>query len=320
MRHWLIGCLVAALAFWGTAAAQTQCGSYPNNLTNTMTADATQVMGNFNLVRDCANANATLLGASLTSGGMANAQTISPTTPVAAYAAGLRILFKVGVTNTGSTTLNVSALGAKTIKDMYGNALVGGELTANGWAEVIYDGTDMRLLQTAVYLGQTFAWTKAISGATVDFTSLPTGFAKFRLEWTYLQPGTANQPVLLRISQAGSFITTATYAVEAMIASAGAVSGTTGATGTFIQVTQDIDNANSRSSTGWVEITDLSNTSFRKMITFSGTAITSGGTRAVRSGMGFQDSNTAIDGLRLYPASGNFNTVGIAVLTGFRAQ
>src|SRR5450631_1853592 len=58
-------CLFAAI---GGASAQ-NCNPYPNLLANGTNADATQVMANFNLVRDCVN-NLSLSGGG--GGGMTN--------------------------------------------------------------------------------------------------------------------------------------------------------------------------------------------------------------------------------------------------------
>ena len=74
---------------------------------------------------------------------------VSPTP--SAYAAGQRFSFIVGTTNTGAATLNVSSLGAKSIKKrMSGGAvaIVAADLVANTDAEVFYDGTDF-ILETA---------------------------------------------------------------------------------------------------------------------------------------------------------------------------
>lgn len=68
-----------------------------------------------------------------------------------AYAAGQRFSLIVGTTNTGATTLNVSSLGAKSVKKkMSGGkvSLVAADLIANQSAEVFYDGTDF-ILETA---------------------------------------------------------------------------------------------------------------------------------------------------------------------------
>lgn len=54
MLKTIIGSLVGVLCFSGIAMAQT-CASYTYTLANGTTADASQVMGNFNTVRNCVN-------------------------------------------------------------------------------------------------------------------------------------------------------------------------------------------------------------------------------------------------------------------------
>jgi hypothetical protein len=80
-----------------------------------------------------------------TSGGTANAQTLTFSSGPAAYAQGNEFLFKAGNTNTGATTLNVNGLGAKTFKKEDENDLTGGEIIANRWYRATYDGTYLLL-------------------------------------------------------------------------------------------------------------------------------------------------------------------------------
>jgi hypothetical protein len=66
----------------------------------------------------------------------------------AAYAAGQGYTFKAANTNTGSATININSLGAKTIKKVSGGSivtLVAGDIVAGGIYQVNYDGTDMLL-------------------------------------------------------------------------------------------------------------------------------------------------------------------------------
>lgn len=83
-----------------------------------------------------------------TSGGSANAQTLTYTVAPTAYVAGDRYTFKVGpgLTNTGATSLNVNGLGAVSVAYI-GNALVGGELRAGQIVDVVHDGTNFQLVR-----------------------------------------------------------------------------------------------------------------------------------------------------------------------------
>lgn len=73
-----------------------------------------------------------------TSGGSANAQTLTPTIPLVAYVAGIRYSFEAGFTNTGAATINISGLGAKALRDQSGAALSAGEITAGRTYNIVY--------------------------------------------------------------------------------------------------------------------------------------------------------------------------------------
>lgn len=84
------------------------------------------------------------VNSTVTSGGSANAQTLTYSVAPAAYVTGDSYAFIVGVTNTGATTLNVNGLGAKDIK-IGTSALTAGQLTAARVVAVYYDGTQFQL-------------------------------------------------------------------------------------------------------------------------------------------------------------------------------
>lgn len=62
---------------------------------------------------------------------------------ISAYVAGQTYKFKAGTANTGACTLNVNALGAKTIKKDVSTDLETGDILANQLVVVTYDGTNM---------------------------------------------------------------------------------------------------------------------------------------------------------------------------------
>lgn len=80
-----------------------------------------------------------------TSGGTANAQTLTFSNGPSTYAQGNEFLWKAGNTNTSAATLNVNGLGAKTLKKQDTRDLVGGEIIASRWYRSVYDGTYMSL-------------------------------------------------------------------------------------------------------------------------------------------------------------------------------
>ena len=84
-----------------------------------------------------------------TVGGTADALTLTtvPNPPQSAYAVNQRYLVKAGSANTVvAPTINVGALGAKTIKLPGGAALVASQWGTNDMLLMTYDGTDMILL------------------------------------------------------------------------------------------------------------------------------------------------------------------------------
>ncbi len=93
-----------------------------------------------------ANLNSVLMHdyAASAAGSDTYAITLSPVP--AAYVTGDIYVFKADVANTGAATLNVNALGAKTIKRLNGDALIDGDILASATVIVTYNGTDMLLL------------------------------------------------------------------------------------------------------------------------------------------------------------------------------
>lgn len=83
-----------------------------------------------------------------TAGGTANAQTVTLDPALDAYSTKVRIAFIPVADNTGSATLNVNSLGAKTIKTQDGNNLWAGALDSSGVSVVQYDGTNFVLIST----------------------------------------------------------------------------------------------------------------------------------------------------------------------------
>lgn len=73
--------------------------------------------------------------------GVASTYTVALSPAVAGYTAGLMITFKPGNSNTSSSSINVNALGAKTIVNGAGANVTSGEIVAGRPLTVVYDGT-----------------------------------------------------------------------------------------------------------------------------------------------------------------------------------
>lgn len=79
--------------------------------------------------------------------GAANAYAVALSPAATAYTAGMKVCFKAANSNTGSSTINVNAIGAKNIFSG-GAALGGGEILANDMVELRYDGTQFQIVSS----------------------------------------------------------------------------------------------------------------------------------------------------------------------------
>lgn len=70
-----------------------------------------------------------------------------------AYAAGMVVRFKVTNGNTSAVTLNVNALGAKSVKTRDGKDLLSGQIAAGALVTATYDGTNFQTDITSRYTG-----------------------------------------------------------------------------------------------------------------------------------------------------------------------
>ena len=161
---------MAELEAWAVTAAGNNTGSTPNYPVEGQAPSSvndTMREGMAVHARHLADTNGTL-----TSGGAADAQTLTSNRTISAYAAGLTFVFKAGFTNTGAMTLNVSAptaLGADNVLKHNGDALAAGDITAGGIYMVIHDGTQFRLVG-ALATSPTLESLNLSSGTGVDLT------------------------------------------------------------------------------------------------------------------------------------------------------
>jgi hypothetical protein len=118
--------------------ANTTPAVLPVTLANGTTADADQVMADFNALKNYANANTNAIHATT---GTPSVQVLTYIATPLALIAGSAFLFTVGIGlgNTGPATLNVNGTGAKDLS-VNGVPLEGGELTPGMVVFVVYDG------------------------------------------------------------------------------------------------------------------------------------------------------------------------------------
>lgn len=128
-----------------------------------------------------------------TVGGTADAITLTTTPTVAAYAVNQRFLIKASGANTVSNpTMNVSALGVKTIKMQGGAALPVPAWAANDMLLLVYDGTDLILSSMTTNVGSATSLIRnAQSGTT--YTAL-TGDRSKHVTFSNASPVAVTQP------------------------------------------------------------------------------------------------------------------------------
>ncbi len=99
--------------------------------------------------------------------GVAGADTITASvTGLAAYATGQTFRFVSVGANTTAVTLNINALGAKSITKTGTTALAAGDIPSGAVVEVVYDGTQFQMLGLAPTGSPTFTGTVTITGGT----------------------------------------------------------------------------------------------------------------------------------------------------------
>jgi len=107
-----------------------------------------------------------------TVGGTANAITLTnAASPVLAYAAPLRQVFKAGASNSGAVTVAVDGLGTKNVKKMENGALaalVTGDIISGGIYEISYDGTQFQILSAGLTTVNSSPGTYTNATLTVD--------------------------------------------------------------------------------------------------------------------------------------------------------
>jgi hypothetical protein len=119
-----------------------------------------------------------------TDGGSANTYTLTPTTTLTAYSTKMIVEFTPNATNTGASTLNISALGAKNIYSVAGVALASGDLVSGCYYLAVYDGTQFRLLSTTKNYVDQLAFATALPAQSLGLLKSTGSVASFGTELT----------------------------------------------------------------------------------------------------------------------------------------
>lgn len=120
----------------------------------------------------------TLLSDYVADTGTANTYAIAPSPAITAYTVGQIFSFKAVNANTGASTLNVNALGVKTIKKAGGATdLASGDIAAGMVMLVEYDGTNLIMLNPVapIAASQTYANSLRFAGTGSDSSAILDG-------------------------------------------------------------------------------------------------------------------------------------------------
>lgn len=116
-----------------------------------------------------------LLGA-ITTGGSANAYTLTTGQSLSAYASGQRFCIRASFSNSGAATINVDGLGAKNLTKNGATAVASGDIVSGSFYLIAYDGTQFQILGASSGLYQPLdATLTALAALTITAQSLIVG-------------------------------------------------------------------------------------------------------------------------------------------------
>lgn len=117
-----------------------------------------------------------------TDAGANDAYSCSPTVALGSYTTGLRVQLFANTINTGSASVDISTLGAKTIKKRKGAITVDledGDIRAGSYVDLVYDGTNFQMLSDlGNYPPQPLTWTLHGGGSVLTATNGPARYVK----------------------------------------------------------------------------------------------------------------------------------------------
>lgn len=105
--------------------------------------------------------------------GSANAYSIAPTPAITAYSTGQFVTLKPANANSGASTINISAVGAKDIKTSTGAALSANMLVTTGIYTLVYDGTNFVLTNPETSSQPLDATLTALAGLATGANKIP---------------------------------------------------------------------------------------------------------------------------------------------------
>lgn len=288
-------------------------------------------MGNFRHINVANAANRTDYAAAgqIQDGGLTTLSSVSGTDTitansspaVAAYAAGQCFDFIAAGTNLSSAvTLNINGLGAKNVTKLGTVGLIPGDILNGQSVRVRYDGTQFQItsqIQPGLVL---LSSQSASSSASIDFTGFVSSlYTNYVLEFSDYVPSATSNEIWMRLSQSGTFVTSANYTYAWSFAtSAPALSSAGAANDTKTQLTNGVNTGSGLGVSGRITLFSPSATSSFKRAIWD--LMNANGTSTVRvcGGLSFAPNTNAVDGIRILPASGTIAS-GVFKLYGERA-
>lgn len=138
---------------------------------------------------------------------------INPTPQLGAYFTGLVVNFFANTKNTGPATLNVSGLGAKTIKKRFNLDLTDGDIVASQIVTVVYDGTNFQMLSDRNTGWEKITSVTAANVATISFTDLSSTYMMYMIDIDRARPATdqVNLQFLASIDNGANYLAAGQY-------------------------------------------------------------------------------------------------------------
>ena len=241
-----------------------------------------------------------------TSGGSANAQTLTLSPAITAYAAGMTFRFIAGATNTGATTLNVNSVGAANLMGPNGSALSSRTIVSGCMYEVTYDASSQFRLRNVHIFGPIAG---TVSGTTIDFTSIPLNCKRITILLDAVSTDGAGN-LELQLGDSGGF-ETASYAMGGIAVVSGTNTTTIGANPSDAIVVGSISGAGSVLY-GKIEITLMSTSGNSWIVTH---CVARGSTGVASFGAGLKSLSSSLDRIRIQNTDGDtFDAGAIAIL------
>lgn len=197
-----------------------------------------------------------------TSGGSANAQTLTYSVAPDAYYNPSRFSFIAGFSNTASMTLNVNGLGARTIKKIVGGVsmnLGDGDVRAGQYVDVVNNGTDFIMVSEPAKSEVVLVDDASVGTGTtytINSTIINAPFSRLVAYYSNISHNSGVSQVLrLEISGDNGVGWSGAAFISPSVAAAGTVSGFVEIVSTALSTGKRIINASSTSSAAAVFIT-----------------------------------------------------------------